>query len=77
MTHAQFKAAFSCRIYHGDPVSTGPNSGDTAPCVIIGYEPDPRCPDVVVWALTRCGRIPGFRHGWTRGQAIEQFGRQA
>ena len=65
MTHADFAANFAARIYHGDSAFDGLSG--TRRVVVEGYTPDPRCPELVVWASIEGGaRLPGFKKGWTR-----------
>jgi hypothetical protein len=75
MDHADFRANFDCRLYHGDVCMT--ERGPGRPFVVTGYEPDERCPDLIVWAIA-CGHwLPGFRKGWNRESVMAHLGIRA
>jgi hypothetical protein len=79
LDHAAFRATFDCRIYHGDPVYSDPYGREpTARMAVEAYEPDPRCPQIVVWQISDGGahRIPAVRRagGFTLEYVRDVFG---
>jgi hypothetical protein len=75
MDHADFRTNFDCGVYHGD-LRDNERGGQSA-VVILRYEPDKRCPDLVVWAIAHGQWIPGFRKGWNRASVMAHLGLKA
>lgn len=85
MGHAEFKKDYTSSLYHGD-TSWGGVYGDR-PVGIIEvdrYKPDARTvmddgEHMVVWAHINgaCHRVPGFRNGYSRDDALALVKRQS
>jgi len=68
LDHAAFRANFDCRRYHGEPQYGWPIRDVVGHVNVVKYEPDPRCPGLVVWQTTEYGLMPGVRKGFTLDQ---------
>ena len=75
LTHTDFRVTFDCSVYHGDLVENA--RGGYSAVEVTKYEPDTRCPDLVVWSVARGRWIPGFRKGWNRESVLAHLGIKA
>ena len=72
INHADFRANFDCAAYHGDLFEN--TRGGYSAVEVTHYEPDARCPDLVVWSVARGRWMPGFRKGWNRESVMAHLG---